>query len=227
MIRECFKVASGIMFHSEALTTIGLDPVILDKDPHRVRGPALSLVGDRLLLPTEEDKDASAPQSFPELSEEMFERLDALSPIYDQFGEGSFPMRCLWNVMEYLPLHQSYQHYENPARYETRDFHQGRGRVIPTAWSAVQTTRNWKEWAASWVLRGEGYSESKSPSSAVNKKDVDKKDKIKVHRSVRMRMQARPHDKGERYVPKAILGREDISWANCMENDNLFVQWVD
>jgi hypothetical protein len=224
MIRECFKVASGIVFHSEALKTIGLDPVILYTDPHRVRGPALSLVGDRLLLPAEEDKDVSAPQSFPELSEEMFERLDTLSPIYDQFEEGSFPMRCLWNVMEYLPLHQSYQHYENPTRYETRDFHQGRGRVIPTAWSTVHTTRTLKEWALGWVPWGEGH---KPPSSAVDKKDVVKKEKIKVHRSVRMRMQARPHDKGERYVPKAILGREDISWVNCMENDNLFVQWVD
>ena len=101
MVRECFKAGTGILFYSDKLCEIGLDPsslypVVLPRPPpfsvdgHKIRSRSSDLIPNVL------------PQSKP--LEEMEELSDALSPIYDQLEINKW-----WWVLEYLPLPLNHQ----------------------------------------------------------------------------------------------------------------------
>ncbi len=101
MIRECFKAGTGIMFYSDKLREIGLDPsslypVVLPRPPplsvdgHKIRSRSSDLISNLL------------PQSKP--LEEMEDLIDALSSIHDQLE-----IHRSWWVLEYLPLPLNHQ----------------------------------------------------------------------------------------------------------------------
>ncbi|RDX42988.1 hypothetical protein OH76DRAFT_1361801 [Lentinus brumalis] len=90
MIRECFKMDTGIRFHAELLRRIGLDPVALhpivrDRPPPLTPDPShLQSVALPVSLNTEEDHEVR----------------DALSPIYDQLDIAWMS----WWPLELLPV---------------------------------------------------------------------------------------------------------------------------
>ena len=175
MVRECFKTQTGIMFNSEGLRIIGLDPATLY--PYVQKRPSpLPVAGAQIQhIPPPKSK-ASHFAEVNDLvnihkTEEEHELMDALAPVYDQLS-----LAWSWWILELMPTKHRYQRGDNTWQtYLTCNF--GRGRFIPK----------------------------------------QKQNVIKVHRSVKMRMEAQ-YPGGGRYLPKA-------SFQRALENGN--VEWVD
>jgi hypothetical protein len=157
MVRECFKTDSGIMFISNTLPEIGLDPASLYPFVH-VRPPALSGVGSKIQsIPKSPSPLGSGNGTLATLkTEEDHEFLDALSPVYDQLS-----LAWVWWVLEVIPFKQRWQK-ENGSWVTSKRFNLGQGRSIPR----------------------------------------QKTGTVKVHRSVKIRMEAE-HEDGSKYVPRA------------------------
>lgn len=170
MIRECFKTNTGIMFDSEKLRDIGLDPATLW--PKALpRPPHLPVPKDARIAnippsisPT---KAAIEIESKPQLTEEEHELNDALTPVYDQLS-----LRWFWWVLEFWPIKQRYQKGDN-SWVTYLGFNMGRPRFIPKQ-----------------KARG-----------------------VKVHRSVKMRMEAL-HEDGSKYAPRAAFDPEYTTWVD-------------
>jgi hypothetical protein len=179
MIRECFKTETGIMFTSEGLRSVGLDPASLY--PQVLPRPAPSLVSSSHLqhIPSAAKQKEKSLQHYAEgenlvdivKTEEEHELLDAMAPVYDQLDLAWF-----WWLLEMYPMKQRYQRGDNSwGTYY--GWNLGRGRFIPK----------------------------------------QRRQKIKIHRSVKMRMDAQYPD-GNKYVPRA-------SFEVALEHGN--VEWVD
>ncbi|KAK0243595.1 hypothetical protein EDD85DRAFT_804498 [Armillaria nabsnona] len=183
MVRECFKTKTGIMFDSQRLRLLGLDPTTLHPFV-TPRPPALSVDSAmmirsspprpplkewlvsairRLTLPTGSEDEAHASALHEEYrpigTEEEEELRDALSPIYDQ-------LKCSrsWWILEVIPM--VFRHQKGDDKWVSR-FRPNLAdpRIIPKHSSGV-----------------------------------------KVHRSVRMRMDAfHEHNPEKKYEPKARL----------------------
>ncbi|KAK7020349.1 DUF2235 domain-containing protein [Favolaschia claudopus] len=184
MVRECFKMKSGIMFDCEGLRSIGLDPACLYPEV-KPRPPALPVGNLRIRnIPTPEEeakaKKEAALRSFPDhqelgngasfvapMSEEELDLHDSLSPIYDQLSLAWF-----WWILEILPIRQRYQKGDN-SWVSYLGINWGRGRFIPK----------------------------------------QKKNGVKVHRSVKARLEAQTEDGGE-YTPKAAFDLERTTWVD-------------
>ncbi|KAK7036089.1 DUF2235 domain-containing protein [Favolaschia claudopus] len=185
MVRECFKMKSGIMFDCEGLRSIGLDPACLYPEV-KPRPPALSVGNLRIRnIPTPEEeakaKNEAALRSFPDhqelgngvsfvvapMSEEELDLHDSLSPIYDQLSLAWF-----WWILEILPIRQRYQKGDN-SWVSYLGINWGRGRFIPK----------------------------------------QKKNGVKVHRSVKARLEAQTED-GGKYTPKAAFDLERTTWVD-------------
>ncbi|KAF8996538.1 hypothetical protein BDQ17DRAFT_1429685 [Cyathus striatus] len=142
MIRECFKTGSGIMFDSESLKTIGLDPSTLypfvtPRPPPASLGtnkiekhPAVPIP---LRLQARLKKKDKIPELNPEskhvpppfLSEEDEEIRDALSPKYDQLK-----LKKTWWILEIIPMQLRYQRGDD--KWITKlTCNLGRARFIP------------------------------------------------------------------------------------------------
>ncbi|KAJ6570566.1 hypothetical protein DFH09DRAFT_1277652 [Mycena vulgaris] len=120
MIRECFKTRSGIMFDSEGLEKIGLNPRNLYPDV-APRPPPLP-VGNLQIQPipssTQDQRDAattSGPPSILLRSEEDMDLHDSLAPLYDQLKISWF-----WWLLEFM----------QPQRYQRKET---RGQIIETS----------------------------------------------------------------------------------------------
>jgi hypothetical protein len=170
MIRECFKAKTGIMFIADGLRRIGLDPdslypVVQDR-------PAALPIGDAHIshIPKTRLPPLPNPQK-PLKTEEEYEVLDALAPIYDQLSLAPY-----WWILELFPIKQHVQHGDNTweRRYKSN---WASGRRIPK----------------------------------------QKKGTVKIHRSVKMRMEAHYED-GKKYRPKAsfdtALGLGNVIWVD-------------
>lgn len=139
MIRECFKANTGIMFHSDLLEQIGLDPgrlwpEVLPRPPHlpvpsdrhvqRIPRPmsekkaAKEIVAETLKEKKHESTEHCA-------TEEEHELNDALSPIYDQLS-----LVMPWWILELLPLKHKYQRHDN-SWVTTYRMNLGNPRIIP------------------------------------------------------------------------------------------------
>jgi hypothetical protein len=206
MIRECFKANTGIMFNTESLKEIGLDPSTLYpfvtprppplkvEEHHKIRKPPTEEIPVRLHATLTKKRHAAihaqhSAVSIPFLgSEEEEELQDALSPAYDQLQ-----LKKYWWVLEILPLHLRYQKGNNE-----------------------------------WVTRFGYVHLFLSPSKGLLTFALDRsnlarprfipkqiKNGVKVHRSVKIRMDAQYQDekKGERYRPKAHL-RVEPTWID-------------
>ncbi|PBK84150.1 hypothetical protein ARMGADRAFT_943805 [Armillaria gallica] len=161
MIRECFKAETGIMFNSERLRDIGLDPAMLY--PFVMpRRPALS-VGSAM-IPTGRTKTPLLKRivskfrhhPLPIGTEEEEELRDALSLMYDQLK-----LSKSWWILELVPL-EFRQQMENGKWVSWFGLNLGRPREIPNLSS-----------------------------------------RVKVHRTVRTRMEASHEHNGRKYKPKA------------------------
>ncbi|KAF8877173.1 hypothetical protein BD779DRAFT_1448707, partial [Infundibulicybe gibba] len=142
MIRECFKTHSDILFNTEGLRDVGLNPG--DLFPKiRPRLPALpvgsSCIAGPPLVTKENGKKETVPPSYADgdgpsahpivESEEELDLADALSPIYDQLS-----LARLWWLLEYIPIEQRRQELEPDGKFEwvsSYRFNLGRGRSIP------------------------------------------------------------------------------------------------
>ena len=180
MVRECFKTQTGIMFESDRLREIGLDPASLY--PHVRRRPDPLPVEDRRLRSRNDDvkqrvslanpapsvgaaagtstgvTTAAAPPT-KAMTEEEHELHDALSPLYDQLE-----LAWSWWILELFPVQDRYQldHDDHNHWVTPRKLNLGSGRYIP---------------------RVNG---------------------VKVHRSVKLRMEAQPGENQKKaYAPKA------------------------
>ncbi|KAK0193172.1 hypothetical protein F5146DRAFT_1137047 [Armillaria mellea] len=181
MIRECFKAETGIMFNSERLRLIGLEPETL-YPAVLPRPPALSV--DSSAIPTGQTKSPLSQRILsmflrqpPQASddgqvfaqdasiedqmigtEEEEEFRDALSLIYDQLN-----ISKSWWILELIPL-EFRQQLGNGKWLSWFGLNLGRPREIPNSSSSV-----------------------------------------KVHRSVRMRMEACHEHNRRKYKPRAYF----------------------
>ncbi|KAK0243677.1 hypothetical protein EDD85DRAFT_945002 [Armillaria nabsnona] len=192
MIRECFKAETGIMFDSERLRDIGLDPAtlypfVMPRPPAlsmesamiptgRKKTPLLKRILSKLRqhpLPVSDESQTFAQEvsieGSPIGTEEEEELRDALSLMYDQLK-----LSKSWWILELVPL-EFRQQVENGKWVSWFGLNLGRPREIP----------NWSS-------------------------------RVKVHRTVRMRMEASHEHNGRKYKPKAhfenpIWIDEDVS----------------
>ncbi|KAF8811050.1 hypothetical protein BYT27DRAFT_7336427 [Phlegmacium glaucopus] len=113
MVRECFKTNTGIMFISDALPDIGIDPstlypIVTPRLPalpvgfNRIQSPPVTPIPiDIYALLKEKKKQPNllAESKIPFETEEQEELLDAMSPIYDGLA-----MNKGWWILEVLPF---------------------------------------------------------------------------------------------------------------------------
>jgi len=130
MIRECFKTNSGILFNTEGMKDLGLDPATL----HPVilpRPPALPVESSGLFISpvpkkeqTEEEKARITAEELHQ-TEEQIELTDALAPIFDELT-----VSWAWWILELFPLKHRYQTSDNKWR-TWYGWNLGSGRTIP------------------------------------------------------------------------------------------------
>lgn len=129
MVRECFKTNSGIMFDTEGLRSIGLDPDSL-YPLVKPRPPALPVGTARIRALDVPSSDVQTEPATPTMtivhkSEEEHDLADALSPVYDQLT-----CKWFWWILEIFPIKQRYQRGDNT--WVTRlGWNMGQGRFIP------------------------------------------------------------------------------------------------
>ncbi|KAJ3504634.1 hypothetical protein NMY22_g17855 [Coprinellus aureogranulatus] len=108
MVREIFKAKTGILFLSDRLFEIGMDPATVYPE---VKHPSKEIpIRPRAFLSKKKSavKEAPKPPAHTSAqflgSEEEEELLDALSPIYDQLK-----IKWSWWILELIPLNMRYQ----------------------------------------------------------------------------------------------------------------------
>jgi len=172
-VGECFKTNSGIIFHTELLREIGLDPstiypLVLPRPPalfdlaktRVVEEPPYTSFFARIYNFFRSSGANVAQLDAQKISftnEEEEELRDALSPKYDQLS-----INWSWWILEILPISIRYQKNDNQW-VSALKINMGAGRRIPTR-------------------LGPG---------------------VKIHRSVKLRMEAQPKRKGQKYQPQA------------------------
>ncbi|KAK0221349.1 hypothetical protein IW262DRAFT_1272039 [Armillaria fumosa] len=194
MIRECFKAETGIIFDSERLRELGLDPAtlypcVMPRPPALSVGSAMIPTGrrktpllkrivskfrHRSLLGSGEGETVAHETSIEDPligTEEEEELRDALSPMYDQLK-----LSKLWWILELIPL-EFRQQTGNGKWVSWFGPNLGRPREIPNSSSGVQ-----------------------------------------VHRTVRMRMEASHEHNHRKYKPKAHF--KNPTWID----DNVSLQ---
>jgi hypothetical protein len=134
MIRECFKTYSGILFNTDGMKDIGLDPATLH--PHVLsRPPAITIDPSNSdpkpfiskVPKKEQTPDEKTQASTLELhqTEEQIELVDALAPVWDELA-----LNWGWWILELLPLKQTYQRLDD--KWITwYGWNMGAGRTIP------------------------------------------------------------------------------------------------
>lgn len=154
MIRECFKTNTGILFHSEGLREIGLDPAtvypsVLPRPPALPTGSANILSVAESNTPTEV---VSLSHDLAQRTEEAYDFRDALSPIYDQLQ-----LKWAWWILELIPLKYRYQRHDNTwGHWFGWNF--GRGRYIPSQKiNGVRVHRSVKTRMEAKTKDGESY----------------------------------------------------------------------
>ncbi|KAL0575406.1 hypothetical protein V5O48_006577 [Marasmius crinis-equi] len=127
MIRECFKAGTGIMFDSQRLRDVGLDPTTLypfvTPRPQRLSGcsarlqtapseskqPWIKRIFSKRSAPcAHEHPPLGEDKPGRRLTEEEEELRDAIAPMYDQLE-----LRPFWWMLELLPMEFRYQRGDN------------------------------------------------------------------------------------------------------------------
>ncbi|KAJ6585623.1 hypothetical protein B0H19DRAFT_1110303 [Mycena capillaripes] len=155
MVRECFKTNSGIVFDTEGLRSIGLDPKSLY--PTVKPRPSALPVGTACIRsaksPVAQSTSANGELPTPDpMTEEELDLHDALSPIYDQLSLSKW-----WWLLELMPLKQHFQRGNNT--WASRIVcNLGRGRFIPKQQAnGVRVHRSVKTRLEAQTERGKKY----------------------------------------------------------------------
>ncbi|ESK92292.1 hypothetical protein Moror_4690 [Moniliophthora roreri MCA 2997] len=188
MIRECFKTNTGIMFDSQKLREIGLDPTSLypfvTPRPPRLSGqtsriqtaasprkPLLQGLVSKVLRRDSNYKELPVADvktnPVGRLTEEEEELHDAMAPIYDQLE-----IAKTWWILELIPMQFRYQKGSN----------------------------EWVSWFGMNLARPRFIPKQK-------------KNGVKVHRSVKTRMEASHEGDGKKYLPRAYFSIEP-TWVD-------------
>ena len=133
MIRECFKTKSGILFNTEGMKDIGLDPatlypVVLPRPPAipiDSSNPKHFIADIPKKDPTPEELAQISAEQLNQTEEEI-ELSDALAPIYDELAIG-----WAWWILEIYPLRNRYQTSDNKW-HMSYYWNLGGGRHIPS-----------------------------------------------------------------------------------------------
>ncbi|KAJ6585687.1 hypothetical protein B0H19DRAFT_1110489 [Mycena capillaripes] len=168
MVRECFKANSGIMFDTEGLRSIGLDPESLYPIV-KPRPPALAIGTARIRsippakssasVQTANNMPVAQPSNFADksrppdlMTEEELDLYDALSPIYDRLS-----LSKSWWLLEFMPLKQRFQRGDNTWASRVV-WNLGRGRFIPKQEAnGVRVHRSVKTRLEAQTEQGEKY----------------------------------------------------------------------
>ena len=119
MIRQCFILKTGILFHKNQFKNIGLDPDTLY--PHVLpRPPPIEYTPDRVLPRfdpainfAKNDKNTIVVDE-PFKNEEEEDLLDVLTPMYDQLK-----LAKGWWVLECVPSTHRYQRHDDTWKRHT------------------------------------------------------------------------------------------------------------
>ncbi|KAG6856117.1 hypothetical protein H0H87_007331 [Tephrocybe sp. NHM501043] len=141
MVRQCFLLKTGIMFHKEMFKVIGMDPdsvyptvklrpppVTALSAPHSKEVKYLPLVGTSRTLIDVSDF----------VSEEEEDLADALSPINDMLS-----ISKAWWILEYIPLKLKYQG-DDDTWVNQLLINRGHGRIIPRQQAGLKVHRSVK-----------------------------------------------------------------------------------
>jgi hypothetical protein len=188
MIRQCFDTNTGIQFHAGSFKEVGLDidtlcPIVL----HRPKPTGTSHAAeptDSTLVP--------ASRSMFKLEEDE-ELKDALSPIYD-----TLKLTKTWWILEILPL-----------QYSEQDRCDASWR---TYWAYVIV-----QFMPLFCITQEGetflHRMNMGRGREIPKPICERGERVKVHRSVKTRMEAEGL-KGGKYKPKAKFEHLNFEWVD-------------
>ena len=134
MIRECFKTNSGIIFHSDGLKEIGIDPhtlypKVLPRPPaiqidSTASNPKVFISPIPKSQPTPGEIGQATIESLKKTEEEL-ELDDSLAPLYDELR-----LNWLWWILEVIPLRHKIQTSDNKWVH-TFGWNLGTGRHVP------------------------------------------------------------------------------------------------
>ncbi|KAJ4487043.1 hypothetical protein C8J55DRAFT_558127 [Lentinula edodes] len=201
MIRECFKVGTGIMFHQEMLKQVGLDPEglwphIRERPPHATAGlndqdRYTSVAGPSAnILSSSEGRSSTILAEF--ITEEYEDEMDALSPMNDVLKTDPG-----WWILEMLPYKVKYQRKQSNDSDDDDSHDSSMGRRESGSGSSSG------KWASkiSWANLGRARHIPRNVQGG-----------IKVHRTVKIRMDAdavalvdskgKVKGNGKKYIPR-------------------------
>ena len=154
MIRECFRMNSGILFLFDQLKAVNLNqnalhPEVKDRpealplttltpeERHIKPGPFAWFFGAPFIYPRSVDAgDADNHRKGPFVSEELADLKDSLAPISDQLK-----LNWFWWIPEILPFRQRYQEVDKkPQLCPVRKINLGFGRKIPKGHEGTRCT---------------------------------------------------------------------------------------
>jgi len=116
MIRQCFLADTGIMFNSQLLAQIGLDPTTLCPDILRRPGAISFARADRSRIASDASSGmVTVVNKEVILSEEEEDLADAMSPINDELRVSKS-----WWLLEVLPLKHRHQKKDGNWIWRTR-----------------------------------------------------------------------------------------------------------
>ncbi|KDR70831.1 hypothetical protein GALMADRAFT_102896 [Galerina marginata CBS 339.88] len=129
MIRECFKLKTGIIFHRDSFKMVGLDPTTLWPDVRDRPQPVTTFSRNRpkdkrdLRILTDNGAFAEIDDFVNEEEEDL---ADALSKKYDQLK-----ISRSWWILEFIPQKIRFQKDDDDKWVQKFSINRGRGRVIP------------------------------------------------------------------------------------------------
>lgn len=153
MIRQCFILKTGILFHKELLKWAGLDPNMLCPDVKLRPPPVTEFSGSR----PPEDRDPPGLDengNYKEITDFVNEEEEDLA---DAIGE---PLDMLkkckaWWILEYIPQHINLLQKDNNSWVRKLAINRGRGRGIPKQKSDGVKIHRTVELRKKFTIKGE------------------------------------------------------------------------
>jgi hypothetical protein len=190
MIRQCFHTNTGIQFHAGSFEEVGLDvntlhPLVLRRPPAIDAKPTCT---SHVAEPTDSTLVPASQSTFK--SEEVEEHKDALSPVYDRLK-----LNKAWWILEIIPLQYSVQNRRDAS--------------WRTYWAYVIV--QFMPWCC--VTQAFPHRINFGRGREIPKPILERGERVKVHRSVKTRMEAEGL-KGGKYNPRAKFEHLDFDWVD-------------